>query len=428
MGIDVEATCTPAVERKAVAASNRAASFAEAHEQLLALAGISLGPKRINRIVQRIGNERVAERNKRLNEYENLPLPQQKTPPPSAPYGLWESRVAVVFQDGGRAQLRDSRWGQARTPGLKKPRWWRESKISLLATVASSPQEADPLPDVPPCLRDPLWLIPVLNAIKAAKGGETAAGELEPSLPEPGSAEKADSPLEGQRWSPSHVVRTVVATFGTYDELGKLMKTEAYHRGFTSAKRKAFLGDGLSHNWVTHRKYFSDYTPIVDLMHALTYVYQAAKESTSDMELCWQRCCDWVTLLWQGNIGKLIEEIDLQIEQLQGADVLEKLHESRRYLSNNSERMRYAEYRQQGLPITTAEMESTVKRINRRIKGTEKFWSETAEAQLQLCTDELSETDPLTTYWQNRSQTRTGRRKSRTAGKSQTTRKPRTAS
>jgi hypothetical protein len=78
-------------------------------------------------------------------------------------------------------------------------------------------------------------------------------------------------------------------------------------------------------------------------------------------------------------------------------DDREKLTESRRYLHNNKHRMRYDAYRKRGLPIATAIMESTVKRINRRIKETEKLWGPTAEPQLrlQLCMESLSETRPL---------------------------------
>jgi len=40
------------------------------------------------------------------------------------------------------------------------------------------------------------------------------------------------------------------------------------------------------------------------------------------------------------------------------------------YLRNQRSRMRYATYRQQGLPTTSSYVESTVKRIHRRVKGT----------------------------------------------------------
>jgi len=414
MGIDVEATCTPRVEQKAVTAGNKSNSYGEASEHLQDMADITLGEKRLARIIERAGKERVSQRECQLEDYEKLPIPMQKAVPPDAPEILWEKRVAAVFLDGGRAQLRDARWGQKRQPGEKKHRWWRESKVALVATLASQESQCDPIPEVPESLLDPLWLVPKLNEIKAAKGGEGAAEQVEETTSPDDKQADAKADKSHDRWSPAPVVRSVVATFESYDHLGRLVKTEAYHRGFAGASRKAFVGDGLSHNWSVHQKYFSDYTPITDLMHALSYVYQAAKHTTCDMEACWQLCKQWITLTWQGDVGTVIEEIDQRIKATKDPEALEKLHSSRRYLANNQDRMRYAEFRARGLPITTALMESTVKRINRRIKGTEKFWGPTAEPQLQLCADALSETDRLDKYWQHRADTRPGRRKSRT--------------
>ncbi len=397
-----------------MAASIHSSSFAEASEQLQSLGDISLGEKRLARIAQRVGNERVAQRQQRLAAYQAQPIPQQKIVPPGAPQGLWQNRVAVVYLDGGRVQLRDERWGQPRAAGEKKPNWWREPKVAMLATMMSSEQAADPLPAVPECLLNPLWLVPKLNEIKAAQGGAAAAEQARGSRSEE-DVEPGHGKLAGpQNWSPPHVVRTVVGTLEPYDHLGQLAKVEAYHRGFTAATRKAFVADGLPHNWTVQQKYFGDYTPIADLMHALSYVYQAAKASTLEMEECWCCCTAWITLVWQGKIDELIEQIDQQLAAAHDPAAGEELQASRRYLANNQERMRYAEYRRLGLPITTAQMESTIKRINRRMKGTEKFWRPAAEPLLQLCADDLSETKPLTKYWRDRRQTRTGRRKSRT--------------
>ena len=67
------------------------------------------------------------------------------------------------------------------------------------------------------------------------------------------------------------------------------------------------------------------------------------------------------------------------------------------YLTNHGEKMRYADYRRQGLPLMSSHVESVIKQINYRVKGTEKFWSEDgAEAILQLRADYLSATEPLT--------------------------------
>jgi hypothetical protein len=64
-----------------------------------------------------------------------------------------------------------------------------------------------------------------------------------------------------------------------------------------------------------------------------------------------------------------------------------------------------------GLPITSAYVESTIKQLNRRVKGSEKFWSETgAEALLQLSADYLSDRTPLDRFWRNRHEQCTGAR------------------
>jgi hypothetical protein len=62
------------------------------------------------------------------------------------------------------------------------------------------------------------------------------------------------------------------------------------------------------------------------------------------------------------------------------------------YVENNRGRMDYPRYWWLGLPISSAAVESTIKQINRRIKGAEKFWLEgSAEAVLQLRAAHLSE-------------------------------------
>ena len=72
--------------------------------------------------------------------------------------------------------------------------------------------------------------------------------------------------------------------------------------------------------------------------------------------------------------------------------------------------MDYPEYRKQGLPITSTYVESTVKQINRRMKGTEKFWSHGVEALLTLVADHLSDTPTLARFWRNRPHRLTGSR------------------
>jgi hypothetical protein len=43
-------------------------------------------------------------------------------------------------------------------------------------------------------------------------------------------------------------------------------------------------------------------------------------------------------------------------------------------VANNGDKRDYPSYRRQGFPITRAPGESVIKQVNRRVKGSEKFW------------------------------------------------------
>jgi hypothetical protein len=74
------------------------------------------------------------------------------------------------------------------------------------------------------------------------------------------------------------------------------------------------------------------------------------------------------------------------------------------YLGNNAERMKYPEYRKAGLPVSSSLVESLIKEMNYRVKGTEKFWDnpEGAEAILQVRAALLSDDDRLASHIANR--------------------------
>ena len=55
-----------------------------------------------------------------------------------------------------------------------------------------------------------------------------------------------------------------------------MMHQAAWERNFFGAARRAFLGDGLPVNWTIQRRHFAPFTPILDFVHALSYVFAAA--------------------------------------------------------------------------------------------------------------------------------------------------------
>ena len=55
-------------------------------------------------------------------------------------------------------------------------------------------------------------------------------------------------------------------------------------------------------------------------------------------------------------------------------DPRERIDRALTYYEYHRSRMNYPEYRRLGLPLTSSHIESTIKQINRRVKGSEKFW------------------------------------------------------
>ena len=383
---------TPRVYRKLVFAATQCHSFAEGARALEELAHLKVPPKRLWRATQRVGEERAWELHQAASDYQQLPLPAQREPPGAVP----PPQVACVQMDGGRFQVRPRDGGPDEAEPEPASRW-RELKVGYLADLNSQPAEQDPCPQLPPTFADPGHLQQMAREIKGFTRGDSP--ELDAPQPSDDSAARAGSPQA--------LVSSVVATTGNVAAFGPLLASAAYARGFHAAPRKAFVADGSEANWGVWRKYFSHYTPIVDFIHALMYVYAAALAGRRLTE-GWQQYRQWAQWLWSGAVEQVIAALEARQQELGTPEPHEagtpraQVAETLGYLRNQRTRMRYAEYRRQGLPITSTWIESTIKRINRRMKGTEKFWDQGAEALLSLVADQLSQTPASDHFWQRR--------------------------
>ena len=152
------------------------------------------------------------------------------------------------------------------------------------------------------------------------------------------------------------------------------------------------------------------------------YVYASANAGRSEHK-GWALFVRWITWVWRGEVSRVIvelaarqQEIGLPTDDDGPTSVRRIVSEALTILQNQQSRMNYPNYRKQGLPITSSHIESTVKLLNHRVKGTEKFWSESAaEALLQLKADTLSDTAPLELFWHHRPARMTGARPTKTA-------------
>ena len=88
-----------------------------------------------------------------------------------------------------------------------------------------------------------------------------------------------------------------------------MMAAEADRRGFFTAKKKAFVGDGQGYNWTIQQRWFPDFVPIADFVHAVEYVYTAAKTVHADAASRWRQYLEWATACWKGDVAKVIADL-----------------------------------------------------------------------------------------------------------------------
>jgi hypothetical protein len=271
--------------------------------------------------------------------------------------------------------------------------------------------ECDPEPELPACFRDRAYVEKVIGAIGGTgpmgpPGPEAQRPDMLPSPTAAGAAEPRDTP--------ELAVRTYVATTASVDQFGPMVAAEARRRNFAEAAGRAFLGDGSAWIWGLHRRFFPTFVAIVDFLHALAHLFTAARAVTADTQGRWELFEAWAEACWEGRVDRVIAELRTWCEVqvgLCGAELQRLADDDPRrviarvlgYLEENRERMDYPRYRREGLPWTTSHVESTVKVFNRRVKGSEKFWSESgAEAILQLRAAFLSEDGRLDRHLKER--------------------------
>jgi hypothetical protein len=485
LGIDL-GSHSPGLLRKIVYAGSNSGSFAQGSDFLQHLAEQSVDAKTVQRATERIGEERLAQRDTLVESFEKLPLVKRdRSPRADVP------DLAVIMVDGGRIQiLPDEHRRQptapkpdemthppttialtpmgssesgtvevsAPTPGVpsegetagasaptpvvpgeigtaeaiapaapgesleadpqRRQGKWREDKVAALLRMESDVHLIDPCPELPEVFRDPL------GALKLAREvGHLATVPTGAPFVSSGSAEKQKEAREQEQnekqrqerqrrpGQPEVVSRQVLATRQDNDCFGPMVAASAWSQGLMGAKRRAFVADGSAANWSVQEKYFPRFEPIVDFIHVLSYVFSAGMAGRSFTE-GWPVYQEWINWVWKGEVGRVLAAMRQREEELEEGSVARKsVKTSLGYLEGQQGRMDYGRYRKEGLPIMSSVIESTVKQIGRRVKGTEKFWKEAgAEAVLQLRADYLSDDQPMDNFWKQRADRMTGQR------------------
>ncbi len=364
----------------------KAASFKDASEDLQALAGVAISPTHLQRLSERIGGEWVQTREAAVHAFREGKLKRHYRGAPA---------VAAVMLDGGRYQTRVADAGR----GVHDPSW-RETKVACCQTYTAVQFRADPQPRPPAKFLD-------RARVRQLVASMAPHGSRGSSVQAKGATRRRPGP---RRRRPRRLVRTVLATTQDNGAFGWQVAAEVHRRGLDRAQRKACLGDGSQGIWALFAFHLeaAGFVAILDFVHLLVHLYAAAQAAAARVaEAAWRLYTRWLSWAWSGKVALLLgalrtasQRAGAPPQEASAEDPRSVLAEAVTYVTNNRGRMKYPEYRRQGLPISSAPVESAIKQLNRRVKGSEKFWLKGgAEAILQVRAAYLSEDDRAERSW-----------------------------
>jgi hypothetical protein len=380
---------------KGIRQASKASSFVEASEDMRELAEVEISPTHLQRLSERIGEEWVERRDEDVEKFRQRRLERAYKEPPRG--------AAAVMLDGGRVQTRADDAGR----GVSEP-GWRESKVACCLTIDTKTHAVDPQPEPPAKFLEPTNAARLASEVKRRSRPAIERNDADRR------AIQAAKKKAGKKWKKRKRarkcprVRTVVATMENSETFGWQVAAEVHRRGLDRAQRKACVCDGQAYNWSIYEMHLlpAGFIAVLDFLHLLAYLHDAAYAlGGADEARAWKTYKQWLRWAWSGKVGTLLSALREAVAALKAkgstaAARRQTVKETLTYVNNNRQRMNYPEYRCLGLPVSSAPVESTIKQINRRMKGSEKFWLEGgAEAILQLRAAQLSEDNRWKRYW-----------------------------
>ena len=203
-----------------------------------------------------------------------------------------------------------------------------------------------------------------------------------------------------------HAVRddastTYVGAIETADEFGPRIYAEAVRRGLNRAEKVVLLGDGAV--WIRGiaEEHFPDAIQIVDLFHALEYLWDVGRlvygPTGAAVTRWFQKQKDE---LKEGDVKKVIAAIRRLKPHSQS--VREEIEKTLGYFETNINRMKYAEWIEQGLFVGSGVIEAGCKTIiGQRLKQSGMRWTvKGANAIIALRCCQIS--GRWEEFWENR--------------------------
>jgi hypothetical protein len=158
------------------------------------------------------------------------------------------------------------------------------------------------------------------------------------------------------------------------EEFGRRLYGEAWQRGWARAQKKVVLGDGADWIWNQANLHFPEAMQIVDLYHARQHLWSLGAKLYANDSSAQKR---WVmgrkVKLDEGKIERLVASLRKQAASQ--PELAEDIRIEANYFEDNQERMRYPQFRKQGLFVGSGVIEAGCKTVLGRLKRSGMFWT-----------------------------------------------------
>ena len=185
---------------------------------------------------------------------------------------------------------------------------------------------------------------------------------------------------DGRDRAPERLVTTYVGTMAKSPKFGVLTRVEAERRGIRQAQEVVIIGDGASWIDTIAQEHFAAHERIIDYFHVAERLHDCAKavRPATPAPLA-KRLAD---NLYRGKTQRLLRWLEAQVKRVGAVRESDPLNHPRRVLAENltyfqrhHPQMDYPRYHARGWPIGSGVTESGVKLFNKRVKGSEQFWT-----------------------------------------------------
>lgn len=159
------------------------------------------------------------------------------------------------------------------------------------------------------------------------------------------------------------------------NEFGGRIYTEAKRRGLDKADKVVVIADGARYNWEIAALHFHGCTEIVDLYHAREHLHELCAllkpKGSKEFNKLEMQLRTWLD---EGKVEKIIAKAErlLPEDEVQGDEVIRQIG----YFRNNASRMRYGNFREQGMFVGSGVVEAGCKTVvGKRLKQSGMEWT-----------------------------------------------------